>query len=181
MTEKGTDLIDIFDVQGNGLTSGPQTKHSSGHTPFGFAFGPSNSVVVTEVERRLPKEATVSSYEIASGTLDSVSQKVPNGQTAACWVAITGQRAWVVNTGSATISSYGIDASGNLTLLNPVAASTGANTSPIDLAASSDGKYIYVLESAVGSIAVYKVDGDKLDPVFEKTGLPLSIQGIVAQ
>jgi 6-phosphogluconolactonase len=181
VTEKGTDLIDIFEVKGNGSTSGPQTKTSSGNTPFGFTFGPSDSVIVTEVERRLPKEATVSSYQLESDSLASVSPKVANQQTAACWVVVTGDTAWVVNTGTATISSYSVDSGGNLTVLNKVAASTGTDTAPIDLAASNDGKYIYVIKSAVGSVAAYQVDGSKLDFLFEKTGLPLSLQGIVAR
>jgi DNA-binding beta-propeller fold protein YncE len=107
-----------------------------------------------------------------------VSPRVENAQTAACWVTITGSTVWVVNTGTATISAYTIDSGGNLTLANAVAGSTGAATSPIDLAASSDGKYIYVLKSATGSIAAFKINGTKLDFLFEQTGLPLSIQGI---
>jgi len=178
VTEKGTDLIDLFEVQSNGSTTGPTAKASSGHTPFGFAFGPSSTVVVTEAERRFPHAATVSSY--TSGVAP-VSAAVPDHQTAACWVATIGNTAYVVNTGTATISSYSITPGGQLSALAPVAASTGANTSPIDLAASSDGKYVYVIKSATGSVAAFKVDGNKLDFLSEVKGLPLSIQGIAAQ
>lgn len=180
VTEKGTDLIDVFDVQGNGLTSTQPAEPSSGHTPFGFAFGPSNTLVVTEAGRRFPNAATVSSYTVDSG-LSSVSPAVADGQTAACWVTVVGNTAYVVNTGTANISAYSVDASGHLSLANAVAASTGADTSPIDLAASSDGQFVYVLKSATGSVAGYRVNGDKLDFMFEKTGLPLSIQGIAAR
>ena len=38
VTEKGTDSIDVFDVQADGHTTGPLTQPSSGHTPFGFTF-----------------------------------------------------------------------------------------------------------------------------------------------
>jgi 6-phosphogluconolactonase len=181
VSEKGTDLIDIFEVQGNGLTSGPTTEKSSGHTPFGFAFGPSNSVIVTEAERRLPKSATTSSYVLGSTGLQLVSGKVPNKQTAACWTIVTGDTAWVVNTGTATISSYEIGSGGGLTLRNPVAASTGPNTAPIDLAASSDGQFVYVLKSTAGAIEGFQVSGGSLSPIFNKAGLPLSIQGIAAR
>jgi 6-phosphogluconolactonase len=181
ITEKGTDLIDIFEVGGNGLTTGPSTRKSSGHTPFGFTFGPSDSVIVTEAERRLPVSGTTSSYRLASGTLQSVSPKVPDHQTAACWVTLTGTTAWVVNTGSSDISSYEVGAGGTLRLLNPIAASTGLNTAPIDLAASNDDKFVYVLKSTVGTIEGFRVNGNSLTPLFNKSGLPLSIQGIVAQ
>jgi DNA-binding beta-propeller fold protein YncE len=63
-------------------------------------------------------------------------------------------------------------------LTNPIAASTGPGSSPIDLASTHDGKFVYVLKSAVGAIAGYRVDGSRLIPIFTKAGLPLSIQGI---
>jgi 6-phosphogluconolactonase len=148
------DLIDIFQVQPDGLTTGPTTQMSSGKTPFGFTFGPGNSVVVTEAQRRFPMKATSSSYLLTDGDgLTPVSRVVPSQQTAACWVVVTGETAWVVNTGTSTISSYGIGSDGKLTLRNAVAASSGANTAPIDLAAAPEGTFIYILESAVGTLA----------------------------
>lgn len=181
VTEKGTDLIDVFQVQASGLTTGPTTQKSSGHTPFGFAFGPSNSVIVSEAERRLPKSGTSSSYVLAGGGIQPKSGKVPDNQTAACWATVTGETVWVVNTGTSTISSYDVGSGGTLTLLNPVAAFTGPNTAPIDLDGTVGGDFVYVLKSAAGAVAGYKVNGGSLTPVFMKAGLPLSIQGIVAQ
>jgi 6-phosphogluconolactonase len=181
VTEKGTDLIDIFQVQPDGLTRGPTTQMSSGKTPFGFAFGPGDSVVVTEAQRRLPMKSSSSSYLLTGSTLTPVSRAIPNQQTGACWVAITGETAWVVNTGTSTISAYSIGPDGQLTLRNADAAFTGAGTSPIDVAATPDGTFIYVLESAVGTLAGYRVNANSLSLVFQKTGLPLSIQGIAVQ
>ena len=181
VTEKGTDMIDIFDVQGNGMTSAPKTVKSSGHTPFGFAFDASDNVVVTDAERRIPMAATASSYHVLSGDVSFQTPAVKNDQTGACWVAITGHTAWVVNTGTATITAYDVDSSGALTVANAVAASTGAMTTPIDLAASSDGRFIYVLESGTGALAGFRVSGTSLAPIFTKAGLPLSIQGIAVR
>ena len=181
ITEKGTDLIDVFHVLSNGTASGPTTVKSSGHTPFGFNFGPSNSVVVSEVERRFPMQATVSSYFESGGTLAPVSKAVPNQQSGSCWVTVTGQTAWIVNTGTSNISGYHIALDGSLTLANAVAGSTGANTGPIDITASPDGKLIYVLESNTGRVAVFRVNGASLVLISTKTGLPLSIQGIAIQ
>jgi 6-phosphogluconolactonase (cycloisomerase 2 family) len=182
VTEKGTHLLDIFRVLRDGSTEGPIAQRSSGKTPFGFAFGPNETVVVSEVENRRPLKSTVSSYRLTGdASLQSVSPKVPNGQSGACWVAITEDTAWIVNTGTATISAYQIGATGELTLLNPVAASTGDATTPIDLAASSDGNFLYVLKSATGEIAAFKIEGSNLTPLFTQGGLPLSTQGIVVQ
>jgi hypothetical protein len=51
---------------------------------------------------------------------------------------------------------------------------------PIDLVATPDGKFIYVLESA-GALAAFQVDGDSLTPLFTLPDLPLSIQGIAGR
>lgn len=183
VTEKGTNILDLFAVRGDGRSNGPAIEQSSGRTPFGFAFGPSGSVVISEVENRLPLKATVSSYKLAGRPLglEPVSPVVPNNQSGACWVAITGTTPWVVNTGSATISAYQVGADGSLTLVDADAAFTGDATSPIDLAASIDGKFLYVLKSATGEIAAFEINGSSLTPLFTQGGLPLSIQGIVAQ
>jgi 6-phosphogluconolactonase len=182
VTEKGTNIIDVFTLRLDGRTDGPVVEASSGKTPFGFAFGPSQSVVVSEVENRLPLKSTVSSYQLAgSAGLEPVSPTIPNQQSGACWVAITGTTAWVVNTGSATISAYQVGAGGNLLLVDPEAAFTGDGTSPIDLAASSDGKFLYVLKSATGEIAAFTINGSSLTPLFTQGGLPLSIQRIAVR
>src|SRR6266550_3649337 len=178
VTEKGTRLLDIFDVLADGRTGGPFAQVSRGFTPFGFAFGPSNSVIISEAENRFPLEATASSYRV-TGTdhLQLVSPTVHNQQTAACWVAVTGNIAWVVNTGTATITSFQISGDGSLSVFNPVATSTGDGSSPIDVAASSDGNFLYVLLSATGQIAIYNINGGTLTPLPVVGGLPLSIQG----
>ena len=173
VTEKGTNLIDTFAVLGNGRADGPKVNKSSGRTPFGFAFSASGALVVSEAENRLPLAGTVSSYTVASdSTLLPVSAAVPDNQTAACWVAITGDTAWVVNTGTAVISSYQVGAKGALTLLNSTAATTGDATSPIDAAASADGNFLYVLESATGEVAAFQVNGSTLTPLFTQGACP---------
>ena len=182
VTEKGTRSLDIFAVLASGQTDGPFPQVSRGFTPFGFAFGPSNTVIISEVENRFPLKSTASSYRL-TGTnhLQPVSRTVPAHQTAACWVAVTGNIAWVVNTGSATITSFQIGADSSINVLNPVAAFTGDGSSPIDAAASSDGNFLYVLLSATGEIAIYGINGGTLTPLSVVSGLPLSIQGIVAR
>lgn len=181
ITEKGTDQIDLFTVQSDGHTGALAVHPSSGHTPFGFAFGPSSSVVVTEVERRLPMLASASSYLFQDGALQNVSSEVRDHQGGACWVTITGQTAWVVNSGTANISAYTIGSDGQLTLANPFAAFVGTGTTPIDIASTADGRFVYVLESAVGTLAAYEVNGNTLTLLSKMNGLPLSIQGLAVR
>jgi 6-phosphogluconolactonase len=183
VTEKGTDLLDLFNVQSNGSTRGPLAIASAGATPFGFGFGPgSNSVIVSEAEGGLPMAATTSSYlRTPSGNLQTVSPAVPNGQTASCWVAVSGQTAFVVNTASSTISSYQIGNDGSISLAHGVAASTGAGTVPIDATVSRDNRFFYQVLSTTGQVAVFGINGNSLTPLSIKNGLPLSIQGIAAR
>ena len=180
VTEKGTAQLDIFDVQSDGRLSEPTVQPSPGKVPFGFDFGPFGTVVVSETQGGLTEKASASSY-LLSGNARVVSSAVPNKQTASCWVAITCQTAWVVNTVSATISAYQINSGGQLQLVNRAAANTGVGTTPIDLDATTDGAFLYVVESAVGGIAGYRVNGSTLTPLFNRTGLPLTIQGIAVR
>jgi 6-phosphogluconolactonase (cycloisomerase 2 family) len=181
VTEKGTRLLDTFNVLANGQTQGPLAQPSAGKTPFGFAFGPGNSVIVSEAQGGFPLRATTSSYRLpANPRLQGISRSVPDNGTAACWVAVTGNVAWVVNTASANISSYNIASDGSITLANPVAASI-PNTVPIDAAASSDGAFLYQVLSTTGQIAVFAINGSTLTPLTTVGGLPLSDQGIVVR
>jgi len=182
VTEKGTNLIDVFNVLPSGQTDGPLAVTSRGRTPFGFAFGPGGSVIVSEAEGGLPMASTASSYRTtAGGALQPVSSAVPNNGTASCWMAVTGATAWVVNTASATISSYHVGNDGRITLAQSVAASTGDGTVPIDNAVSSDNRFLYQVLSATGQITVFRINGSTLVPLSIVDDLPLSIQGIVAR
>jgi 6-phosphogluconolactonase len=182
VTEKGTSLVDTFNLLASGHTDGPVSKTSRGKVPFGFAFGPADSLVISETEGGLPMLGTASSYRLTGDDVpQSVSPRVPDHGTAACWVVITGQTAFVINTVSATISSYQIGANAGIALANSVAASTGTNTVPIDAAASRDGRFFYQVLSATGQIAVFGINGTALNRIRIVDGLPLSIQGIVAR
>jgi 6-phosphogluconolactonase len=181
VTEKGTALLDTFNVLASGQTDGPLPERSRGKTPFGFVFGPGDSVIASEAEGGLPMLATASSYRLTGNVIPQpVSKKVRDHGTAACWVAVTGDVAWVVNTASASISSYNIGSNGSIILANPVAASI-PDTVPIDAAASGDGGFLYQVLSTTGQIAVFSINGSALNPVTTVNGLPLSIQGIVAR
>ena len=181
VTEKGTGLLEIFNVLASGQTDGPLSEPSRGKTPFGFAFGPGGSVVVSEAEGGLPLLATASSYRLTGDDIPQpVSPKIADHNTASCWVVVTGEVAWVVNTASAAISSYHIGNDASITLVNPVAGSTGTAV-PIDAAASRDEHFLYQVFSTTGQIAVFGINGSALTPLTIVGGLPLSIQGIAAR
>ena len=109
---------------------------------------------------------------------------MPNQQTAACWVVTTnsGNYAFVSNTGSATISSYGIAEDGTLTLIDGDAANTGAGSAPTDMALSVNSHFLYVLESATNNLGAYRVGKDgSLTLIAEFGTLPPGAQGVAAK
>lgn len=179
VTETMTNQIDVFSVGNDGTTDNGAAMPSSGMAPFGVNFARRNRLVVAEAGT-----GSVSSYNLSdSNTLEPISKSVPNGQMASCWIMLTNDKsyAYISNTGSSTISSYQVDAHGNLTLLKAVATVTGPASSPIDSAMSSDSKYLYVVESTMGRVGILRLAGANLSVIGGASGLPSSIQGIAAQ
>src|SRR6266576_4772643 len=84
VTEKNTNLIDVYSVGRNGVASGPASVASAGATPFGFAFGPRGDVFVSEAS------GSASSYDLGRrGGLRVVSGVVLTHQGAPCWAVVT--------------------------------------------------------------------------------------------
>jgi 6-phosphogluconolactonase len=184
VTEKAANLIDLYVVGSDGVAGPPTPNTSNGLTPFGFAFDPRNHVIVSEAFGGAPNAAAVSSYTASlSGTLDVVSGSVPDFQTAACWIVITnsGRYVYTSNTGSGAVSSYALASSGELTLLNSVAANIGAMSFPIDMALNSS-RYLYVHAAGLQAVEAFRVETDgSLTPIGTVGGLPFGAQGIAAR
>ncbi len=188
VTEKNTNLIDIFQVDDDGRIEHAASLPSNNATPFGFSFGPRGIVIVSEAAGGAPGASTLSSYRVIDGhsdndTLETISKSVPDTQAAACWVVITrsGRFAFTSNTGSGTVSSFGVSRRGELSLIAAVAASLGAGSGPTDMALSGNSRFLYVLNSGTGTVAGFRVQDGNLTPVNEVVGLPLSVEGIAAQ
>ncbi len=159
VTEKqpgATGTIDIYPVTG-GTAGAPVSQPSSGNIPFGFSFTPAGALVVANAESvSTPNAATLSSYTAtAAGALTVISSRIPDLQSAACWVALTstGNYAYTTNTISGSISGYSVSSTGTLALLttNGITAPQAATTGPIDLAVAPGDSFLYVLNSNAGA------------------------------
>ena len=207
VTEKDGNRLNIYTIDDNGLQSAPINNPSNGMTPFGFAFNNADTLVVSEAFGGAPSQSAVSSYTVSDSGLPHsltvaarpmpwspdiidpvsvISGSVPNSQTASCWVVITnnGKFGFVSNTASGTISSYRINAeNGSLTLLNPVAASMGMGSAPIDMTLSVNSRFLFVLLGGTQSVASFRISGGNgsLTPVDTASGLPFGAQGIAAK
>ena len=185
VTEKGNNKLTTYRVHGDGTTDAtPVVTASAGLTPFGFAFDRRGHALVSEAFGGAANGSALSSYGFAAATPATplvISASVGTTQTAACWVVVTpnGRHAYVTNTGSGTISSYAVRNSGQLSLAQPVAATTGAG--PIDAAISTSGRRLFVLNSGSRSITSFTVDKDgSITAVGGATGLPAGTNGLAA-
>lgn len=186
VTEKATNRITTFLIDEDGLPGPAVVNDSAGPTPFGFDFDRYGHLLVSEAAGGAPDASSLSSYEIQEdGTLVVLASAVPTTETAACWVEMSrnGRYAFTTNAGSSSISAFesGHDGSLMLTTEDGIAASTGAGSAPIDLALSTRGNYLFSLSSADGTIAAFRLVGNReLVPVPGVTGLPGTVNGLAA-
>ena len=145
VTEKNTNSIDVYAVGPDGSATGPTTYASAGGTPFGFAFGLRDELLVSEAA------GTASSYLLGSGgSLTVVSGAVSTQQGAPCWLVVTqnGRFAYTANAHSGTISGFAVGTDGALSLLDAGGATAVVGPGNIDLAFSVNSRYLYQLRSS---------------------------------
>jgi 6-phosphogluconolactonase len=177
VTEKATNLLDVYAVGPDGRAAPPTVHPSQGGTPYGFAVSPSGAIVVSEAST-----GSLSSYRAGPhGSWTVLSSAVPDFQVAPCWVAITdrGTFAYTTNADSDSISSYALGHGGQLTLQSEVAATTDA--APTDLAFSPGSSVLYVHDAGAQEIETFAVSSSgALTWVSTVGGLSASGEGLVA-
>lgn len=182
VTEKATNTIVTYALDNDGRPGLPEVNPSSGATPFGFAVDPRGILLVSEAFGGAPNGSAVSSYRLRRGALRPISASVGTTETAACWVAVSGdgQFAYVTNTASNTISGYRISPQGELTLLAADGVSGITGMGPIDLATRSGLDFMYSLNRTGGSISFFRVKPTgTIEPGGTTGGLPTSANGLV--
>jgi 6-phosphogluconolactonase (cycloisomerase 2 family) len=182
VTEKASNLIVTYPVEG-GVAGAPVAHPSSGMTPFGFEISQRGVLVVSEAFGGAPGASALSSYTVDQDGLNLVSASVPTTQTAACWVAIfkDGRYAYTTNAGSGSISSYAIDQDGSISLLDPAAGLTGEGSSPIDMAFSNNGSFLYALSAAAHTISIFQAQADGSLVSLGSLDVPAGSVGLAAR
>jgi 6-phosphogluconolactonase len=133
--------------------------------------------------------SAVSSYSLneTTGSFSPISSNEPTQGAATCWSVLTpdGTRLFTSNTGSSTVSEFDVDES-NGTVSSIVGASV-ASTNPtggtnLDIAVSSDGNFLFTIDSSAGAISTFDIRGGGFSLASEVAGLPQSVgfQGIAA-
>jgi len=184
VTEKATNLIDTFIVDANGI-AGPANIHMSvGITPFGFAIGKRDQVLVSEAAGGAEDQSSLSSYNLdKDGTLTPVSGAVPTTETAACWAVVSndGRYVYTTNAGSGSVSGYEVGFDGEFTLLDADGRTgiTGKGTGPLDMVISNDGRNLYTLNGRSDTIGAFAIkDKGGLASMNSHVTVPATANGL---
>ena len=184
ITEKATNKIITYTINGMGVPGVMHSITSANATPFGFDAGKNGNIFVSEAAGGAPGASTLSSYDVSNnGTISLLDGPVGASQSAACWVVISdnGKFAYTTNTASNNLSSYDINKnSGAISVNTAIASTTGMG--PIDAALNNNSKYLYVLNAGSHSIGVYAVaNNGGLSIVQTLAGLPAGANGLAAK
>jgi 6-phosphogluconolactonase (cycloisomerase 2 family) len=186
VTEKANNAISTYLVGSDGTASGPNTQASAGNTPFGFAFDKRGHLIVSDAFGGGAFAGAMSSYNVSAGGVSLITGPVFNSQTAPCWVVVTknGKFAYTTNTATSNISGYKIGNNGALTLFNDGGntASTGAGSSPIDMAVSNNSQYLYALSGGTNTITAFRINNGHggLSSIETESGIPAGTVGLAA-
>ncbi len=164
--------IDVFNVGRDGeLSATPVQNTAATPVPFGFTFDARDRLVVGEAAT-----SSVSTYVVQeNGSLRTIASQ-SDSQAALCWIARADRLYFVANSGSGTVSSYRVDASGHPSVVSTTAVGPG----PIDLVATRGGSFLYVQLGGNGMVAGFKVNADgSLTPVGTVAAHP-GMEGLVA-
>jgi len=171
--------IDTFRINPDGTLGSIVTNAKQRFGSFSSTFTPDGKLIVSETGSLADPVSGISSYTIlADGTLSPITQSFPTLGAATCWVVLTpdAKRAYTANFGSSNISGFSVGPGG---VLSPIAgtllASNPPNSFSLDIAVSSDGKYVFNLNPGSGTIGVFVIESDgTLNPFGNITGLPIS-------
>jgi 6-phosphogluconolactonase (cycloisomerase 2 family) len=158
-TERLANQIVVFPIEADGTAGTPIANNSNGNIPFSCVFRQNGFLEVSEAAGGPGGSSAVSSYSLGtSGTLQVISGSVPTGGSAACWNVVTkdGKFGVISNSGTNSESLFLISNTGQLSLHSNT--STGSNTTPLDVALTGDGLFLYTLDAGAGSISEFRLD-----------------------
>ena len=164
---KANNTLVTFPVRRDGSLGTAIITASQGPVPFSFVFDRRGHLEVTQAG-----DGRTASYAVASdSSLVPLGVSASSGGAALCWNVRVGSFLYGANAGSGTLTSWSLAQDGTTSVLAPVAATTSRG--PIDLAATENGRFVYVLSALDGQVDAFATQRDGgLVPVGVTTGLP---------
>ena len=160
MKGNGGGSVYVYGISADGRPSASPTITAVGGNAFAFVFDPAGRLVIVNAAFDNLSTFTVND----NGSLTLVSAGPSSGQIGACWVTAANGNYYAANTGSASLSQYTIAANGTVSL-GSSQATTGI-PGPVDMAASSDGHFLYAQSGGSGSVKAFAVGSNgSLSPV----------------
>jgi 6-phosphogluconolactonase (cycloisomerase 2 family) len=183
VTERGTNSIVVYPVADDGLLGEPARTPSAGPTPYGFAFAADGALVVTEAFGAEKGKAAASSYRLAGASAEPISRSIGNGRSEICWAVATkdGRYVFTTNFADGAVSRYAVGQDGVLTL-EEATAGTAVEGQPglRDEDLSSDGRFLYSIDSDAGRIFGWSVEDGQLSALGSWEGIPATVAGLAA-
>jgi 6-phosphogluconolactonase (cycloisomerase 2 family) len=160
MKGNGGGSVYVYGVSADGRLSGTPAITAVGGNAFAFVFDPAGRLVIVNAAF-----GNLSTYTVnTDDSLTLVSAGASDRQIAACWVTVANGNYYAANAGSGSLSQYTIDANGTV-VLGQSPAATGI-PGAVDMAASSDGRFLYAQSGGSGSIKAFAVNSNgSLSPV----------------
>jgi 6-phosphogluconolactonase (cycloisomerase 2 family) len=182
VAERNTNRLTSYSVLPGGTLARRGVTATPGVVPFGFAFTPNDTLVLSEAAT-----SSVSSFRFVDDSrIDApvvVTPALPNGQGAACWIAVTpnGRYAYSANAATSNVSAFGVARNGRLSLLAGVAGLTGSNAGAVDMSVSPDGQHLYVFAPRAPQIVSFTITANGLlTPLGITSGMPGSMAGLAS-
>jgi 6-phosphogluconolactonase len=184
VTERGTNSISFHPVLVGGQLGERQSLPSSGPTPYGFAFGRGDTLVVTEAFGAEKGKAAASSYALDPKGAAVRTRSVGNGRSEICWAVVSsdGRFVFTTNFADGAVSRYAVGDDGTLVLEDAVAGVTEEGRPGIrDEDLTTDGRFLYAVDADAGDVFGWAVDGEgRLTPLGSWNGLPATAAGLAA-
>jgi 6-phosphogluconolactonase (cycloisomerase 2 family) len=184
VTERGTNSVVLYPVEGSGRLGEPSVQPSSGPTPYGFAFAGEDALVVTEAFGAQTGKAAASSYRVRGTDAEPVSRSVGNGRSEICWAVTTtdGRYVFTTNFADGAVSRYAVGDDGGITLEDALAGTAVEGQKGLrDEDLSGDGRFLYAVDADGRRIFGWAVgERGRLEPVGSWEGVPATVAGLAA-
>ena len=149
-TKGSTSSIDVFSVDANG---------SLGATPVVKPPQRRRRLRLPSIQRAVSISAEAGVNAIrpthSAPTARSLARSRRQMDRLARWIVGANGNFYVANAGSATISGYTVDASGKPSLIGATGVVGQTEAGAIDMAATSDGRFLYAESGGAGTVDVF--------------------------
>jgi 6-phosphogluconolactonase len=181
VTGRSSQRIDTFPVLADGTLGAVRSfDPAPGGTPFGFDFDNKGHLLVSLAG--VGGSSGAASYALgADGSLSTITAPLETGERAACWLVASkdGRFAFVANAASSSVSTFAVSPGGELEFRGAV---TVDGMTPLDLALSENGRYLYVLAAGSHGIVGFSVGADgTLTHAETEANVPVSAAGIAVR